>query len=612
MKLKPAWFTKILEPLETELKQYEIGALDLETNPDGTIAVVGYFDERGFRHFDHIIDFLHWYLVPGNVSRICYAHNGSGFDFQFLIGECPEDFRYEWVLQGGKLISGKFTRKRREIWRFCDSLQLFQGMSLDRLGKMVLGEGKSGHHSQSGADLLKYNERDCYILYQSMRTFQQVAIDMGFQMKATAAGSASDYLLRNLPQAIEIPRGDLFSRAYFGGRVLLLQPRYSGPGFSVDFNSLYPWAMSQPLPVGKPRVFTHCKRELIEEIHAAGNTGFCQCSVTLDMSDVPSLPYRSGARNLYPIGKLTGLWAIPELLALRETDRITVRRAYVFQGNPWLKPIIEPLYQRRLMETSDVMKTAMKIPLNSCYGKFAQHTDTRTLVSQHNNPADTFPLKLQNGKISIIPVIEGEIEPELKSPATAAYVTALARMRWNQIIGPYQDRCLYLDTDSAYMMGEVSDYPFPISKNLGDLKVEETFDEFYGIAPKLYGIHTASGWKIHAKGYPVKGRYDAFGNENGNTLLFDDTGAHDIADNPKQYLEAIAAGCTIKRKRPVSFIIASRLGTTAGYWETLARSQKTGPESGRVWIPGMIRTSPPFLDSYEEIEQSWEEVEDET
>lgn len=615
MKVPDLYQTKVLTPIETKIKDVQISAFDIENDPNNKTTIVGHYDGSKFRDFANEGDFLTHYLSEQYNGTICYAHNGSGFDFQRLLVPLvgnTHNVNYRWFLNGGKLICGSLTRKqergRAHRWTFSDSARLYTG-SLDKLAQGILGSGKVGTYDTSNYQKLKeYNELDCRLLYGLMDKLKEASRSLGFQLKVTAASCSFDYLRRQLPYSIYLPISEYFQRSYFGGRVLLVEPEYEGEGFCVDINSLYPWAMCQVLPKGKPKKFTP-KQGRRSGKYAwdilRRTTGFVRARVRVASRPVPPLPYLFDGekdiiqgegeyhrRIIYPSGTYDGLWAIPDLLSLDpDLDYIYIRDVYAFEGSNWLAGMVEKLYDYRLSMKEPHMKAAIKILLNSGYGKFGEKKEKSALVNFDTN--DCKVIETSEG-VMLLNKLAEEKQPMGRSPAIAAYITAWSRYRWHQLFDKYQDKVLYLDTDSAYLKGNPDDFDFPITDKLGDLKVECRFDTFRGLASKVYGYHEiGKGWTVKAKGFPMGSSFDI--HKATKTIVTGRNKDMNYREHGEQFLKSMVDHYAVRASRPCTFATANTNAVRPGDWAVIERIFNSNPGTVRTWLPGMRRTLAPRI-----------------
>jgi hypothetical protein len=358
---------RAVRPEKRPIPLPQISAIDIENDKAGKTNLVGFIGPdvkyRPFRNEAHALD----YILSRKIAGECiFAHNGSGFDFQRMLpAMIGSEVPFSWALQGGKLISGTLGNKKDGV-RFADSALLYRS-PLRRLGEELgLEKAAAGYwESDDPAEIEAANVRDCEIVIKAMNLLAEVSRKFGFSMRPTPAACALDYIRRHLSEPLYLPDSEAFAPAYFGGRVLLLQPQ-AGAGFSVDFNSLYPWAMAQPLPYDEPTAyagpFTQAEaRRMFREC-----VGFAQCRVKISPCDVPPLPVRGKDRIIYPCGTFDGMWAFADLASIAPGDKVWIRRAWVFhKAKPFLKETIEDLYRRRKTTTNVAEKSAIKILLNS-------------------------------------------------------------------------------------------------------------------------------------------------------------------------------------------------------------------------------------------------------
>jgi len=583
-----------LKPISKPPRQTPVAVFDVENDASNRTTVVGFQDEAHYRAFPSEADFLAYYCQERYSGYVCYAHNGSGFDFQRLLCPLLEDFEWDfkWLLTGAKLIAG-YVSGWDGTWRFADSSLLYRD-SLDSLGKAILGEGKRGSYDTADPkELEAYNRQDCEILFSLMQKLLEAGRTLGFEVKPTAAATAFDYLRRQLPATVWLPVSEYFQKAYFGGKVLLIRPEYNGPGFCVDLNSLYSYAMAQELPVGAPRVYHGPYSQAEARSLIATGCGFVRGRVRIAPRPIPPLPFldKRSHRVLYPVGEFEGLWALPDLWSLTDDDRIWIRDFYDFRPQAFLQDIERKLYAYRQTMVEPHMRSAVKILLNSAYGKFGEKREKTALVSERTG--DYYCIEASHAYLLFNKLTEDR-QPLARSPAVAAYITALSRRRWHKIFDPIQQNILYLDTDSAYLTGKPEDYPnLPISPRMGDLKIEAYFDSFRGLAPKVYGFSQDDKWHVRAKGFPMGKSFEV--NPAMHTVETGKGFSMNYATHGAQFLDALSAHYSIGSRRPMSFAGAGREGVRPGDWVHLSKQFHADPTTARIWTPGMDRTLPPTL-----------------
>ena len=123
----------------------------------------------------------------------------------------------------------------------------------------------------------------------------------------------------------------LFRSAYCGGIVDVYQPQLLGKGYYYDVNSLYPTAMSKPMPVGLPKALSPSEYS---------NSFFGFIEATVQAPDpltyagyVGLLPIKHQGKLICPGGTFRGLFFSEELnFALSNGYKIkTIHQLYAFQ-----------------------------------------------------------------------------------------------------------------------------------------------------------------------------------------------------------------------------------------------------------------------------------------
>jgi len=101
-----------------------------------------------------------------------------------------------------------------------------------------------------------------------------------------------------------------FAQAYYGAATQVIKPK-SNKGYYYDINSLYPYAMKKPMPVGKSRPYAVSKA--LENLF-----GIALGTVKVPKHiKYPSLPHRKTIKGvpklIFPHGSWTGYYWAAEL-----------------------------------------------------------------------------------------------------------------------------------------------------------------------------------------------------------------------------------------------------------------------------------------------------------
>ena len=130
----------MIEPYNGKREPLRLAVYDLEWIP-GTyeVSLVGVRDERGFRSYPTVLEFLKHELSSRNRGKVFFAHAGGLADVQFLLSEVIKranpNFRIEGSWSGSSLIRCKVIQGKH-AWTFADSYWLLRD-SLQQIGKSV-------------------------------------------------------------------------------------------------------------------------------------------------------------------------------------------------------------------------------------------------------------------------------------------------------------------------------------------------------------------------------------------------------------------------------------------------------------------------------------------
>lgn len=509
----------VLKPLTTDVQTRRIVAWDIETTPtDMKPFLVGIRWGRQdcqaiqFEGPDCIAKTIEWFLDDSERydDTSYYAHNGGGFDHQFVIHEAVARqagrFRVAPIISGGSSIL-VFVREKAtgRTFNLYDSLRLFIAQSLSTIGR------KMGVSLKGDMDLnapitdprwKDYNNRDTLVLWEAVSKLQNAVMDLGGQVKATAASTAMDLFRRRYLRREILPHRSLhafFRDCYVGGRTEVFDYRRRiGEMNYYDVNSLYPFACLRPLPVELIERGSRPTEGLPSYNHET-EALFANCLVEVpDSVAVPPLPTRSNGKLIFPVGRFWGSWSTPDLENLRLAGGKVVRtsRFYRFRCEPIAREMMTELYAERKSDRPE-MQVAAKGLMNSWYGKFGQRPEHDEMVffpDDSDMKEGVWRPDDENENCWLGETSKDEVHI---LPQIAAHVTSIAR----SIHYPYLQRCrdlIYCDTDSI-----VTTDVLPTGDGLGEMKLEhEGIKEFTAIAPKTYRmvLHDSSLVE-HAKGF---------------------------------------------------------------------------------------------------------------
>lgn len=323
---------------------------------------------------------------------------------------------------------------------------------------------------------------------------------------ATAWTSASRELGLGRPE-YQRPEWTAIRRGYYGGRVEVWRRR-SSAGYAYDVNSMYPWALAGVrFPVGYVgRVVGDGARRA----YRRGAPGVYAAEVEVPECDYPVLPYRTTERLLFPWGRFSGSWVLPELERAEELGaRVRVVAAHVWaRSERVFTPWVERLFglRRRHGKASREGKW-LKLVLNSLSGKLGSRCEVGRVVI-YPEPGSIRECECRVGRCSCgapRPLdAAGRAWVETHSPSRidscahahlAAYLTAAARVKLHQALDA---SAVYGDTDSVFR-----ERPLPageVGEDLGAWNLDGEYRDFRALAPKVYRYLQAGEERVRAKG----------------------------------------------------------------------------------------------------------------
>nr|WP_280924480.1 DNA polymerase [Nitrosopumilus ureiphilus] len=299
----------------------------------------------------------------------------------------------------------------------------------------------------------------------------------------TANWVSSGYLAEKvlIYNDVDIPRfvdsayeiQDLAWKSFYGGRFELIQRGFIGECYIYDINSAYPYALTF-LPDITNGKWIHSTR-----INPKASIGFFHIRAFVsDQVKISPFPFRTkNNRIIYPSGEFETFVTLEELKAVVDDPRIKYKiiesQQFIANQNTTypFKDFINSQYQKRLQlqKEQNVLERAIKIILNSVYGKMAQRT---------------------NGVMG-----------NLFNPIMSSYITGFARAQLYKFV---RDNDLEKDvvafaTDSVACRKKIQNLN---SKKLGEMKLDKYGNDTFFLSNGFYFINGV--WKNRGIGYDTE------------------------------------------------------------------------------------------------------------
>ncbi len=346
--------------------------------------MIGFFDGTKYTCFRDIKDFFDCVLHPRYHAWRFFAHFGGRYDVHFLfdwLRKFEPTTKIEVYCAGACVISMKVSIGKH-YWKFCDSYRLLP-KSLK-----TLTYDFDVPHKKLEADFMseEYNEHDCRGLHEVLEEF----FDLFDICSETIASQAmriyrTNFLDRSVAQP-GMKVEEFVRRSYTGGRCEVF--RYDQAELSCfDFNSLYPYAMTFPVPIE----FLFWTKRLPKKDQ---EIGFYRAKIDYPDCYLPVLPWKN--RKLYfPVGKFEGVFTSLEIeKAIEEGADISIQEGALFWAEPIMKEYAESIYSMKLKAEKEGRKGiryAAKTLANSLYGKTAQGRELRVYMVDEGQ-AGVYPL----------------------------------------------------------------------------------------------------------------------------------------------------------------------------------------------------------------------------
>lgn len=527
---------------------------DIETLPSlDKVFLVGFYDGTYYKYFESppmrpeqdgsaVDQFMKWILGRHEYYNCwIWAHNGGSFDSLYITSWLSKHPRIESVelipIQSSILSltipAGSISGKKK--LHFLDSYRLMSA-SLDKLGQAFgLGgkvEGIDYNTLHTDSRRYEYLERDCRLLHGCIYKFKNMIEEAGGEIAITAPSTAMksfrrSFLYQPIPrhQHFESCKEPTFCKgwgkkpsksclhdfvreAYYGGRVEVFREKFDGPGLLNvgDFNSMYPAAMMEEMPVELSRMCRKLDEKTFVNLSKHW-CGFIECTVDIPESvHIPPLPHRMDGKLVFPTGRFRGVWSSVELLcALEVGGKLSDWGQFAwFNGKYIFQDFVKHWYayrDKKAPNYSPAMDHTAKLMLNSLYGKTGMNTERQKMwlhpsdEDQKEHPMAPLMHCEQGVWLEDVQVDASYIIPQL-----AAWVTSLSRVKLWRTMKGFLDAghdVYYCDTDSVFTTS-----PIESSGRLGDLKLESQASAAVFAAPKMYSLKLADGMdKVKMKGF---------------------------------------------------------------------------------------------------------------
>jgi len=269
---------------------------------------------------------------------------------------------------------------------------------------------------------------------------------------------------------LQYPIQEIARNSFYGGRFELIKRGYIGECYLYDLNSAYPYSLTTLPDITDGRWF-EAKR-----IHRKATLGFFFIEANVsDKVKIAPFPFVKKNKTIcYPSGRFRTFVTLDELLMVKGDSNIqyTIIESWQFIPNkncsyPFKDFIKQQYYKRlELKQENNPLEKAIKIVLNSIYGKMAQRT---------NN-----------------------VIGNLFNPVIASYITGFTRRQLYDFTkkNKLDDHVVAYATDSVACQKKI---PNLDSKKLGEMKLDKYATDVIFLSNGFYRFNKI--WKNRGIGY---------------------------------------------------------------------------------------------------------------
>ena len=521
-------------------------------------------------------------------GRKVFAHNAQ-YDLNTIYGNIYE-------LDKEAIFNNKFISATNGNCTFADSMNIFVGLSVEKIGKMTgLHKGKLGGQGYRSKGITRkdidYCIKDCEIVWNALFS----AFEFAGEIRITQAALSLQYYRRfHQPYNIDFNEcSKHFFNSYYGGRTEVFK---MGKTYStvIDVNSMYPFHLRNSI-FPNPRTL---KKEIDLSLSKFNKyldwfEGYADCTVTHAKTWLGYLPYRKNDKLIFPVGTFRGSWNFPELRYAVETGIVEVVKVHsIVYGQPMQSPFVSFVDTLNEMKINALLSGNLweadraKRFSNSLYGKFGQRIDEKSIyISDIQKEFDKVQYYQRNKLFKkLVPfnstrndyflVINNKKNITNHSiPCFASYVTSYGRLQLLKKLIEMKDKnVVYCDTDSIF---------FEINNNiqsehdLGGWKIENKIvTEIKGLKNYKYMDGLTEIWRV--KGVPVnKGRKVKIF-EGDKEHIFD--AVEQMNDNTFRYFNLIKSKEGLRRGLETG-ILTARIKKISGVYDkrTTLKHGKTEP-----------------------------------
>lgn len=335
--------------------------------------------------------------IKKNKKIFFYFHNLGNFDGIFLLKVINQNAdlfnKIKVIIKNNRIYEIKLT----ENLYIRDSFTLLP-LDLKTLSKNLLTEEKQKKEinydffksitsvKQNINEIETYFKYDLISLSDIIENFQEEILQK-YQINITTVLTISSLAFKIYRQNFmvneEIYKSNIdnmienfLRQSFIGGITTIFKPKCNN-AYYYDVNSLYPYSMLQPMPIGKPNW------KNINNLDINIFFGFIECTIEIPENlEIPPLSIKDKETGLLinPTGEITNIWFSEEIKNAIQNYNckiIKIHKALEYEKKIIFYDYITHFYEYK--KKKDQRYIFYKLLLNSLFGRFALKTELEEL-----------------------------------------------------------------------------------------------------------------------------------------------------------------------------------------------------------------------------------------
>lgn len=425
--------------------------------------------ETGVTYYDYQSGHYRIHWLPGKRLQITRRHGKRQHDkVTVTIDDILPFFASNFIKATESILADELTEEDREV--------------------IAHGKGERGSNTwEDLPEVLRYWRAEIRLMQRLMERFRDVMYASGFMLRDWyGPGALSSFIIRqeglrghfvNGPP--ELPRDvhTASKHAYAGGRFELYRlGRFTGPVYSLDINSAYPFAISQAPSLGEGQGYwSHVENPTEISYFGVYRIRFHAPRASPFEPRPMPLFHRDFRGNITFPNVVHGWYWSPEASSVFGCEGVEICEGWEWISKDTdLRPFafLQDMYrQRQELGKSNILSMPYKLGPNSLYGKLAQRVGFTTDAKGAHHPPRSHCLPLAGW---------------VTSYTRAMLYNIMRQVPWDQLIAVETDG-IYMQCDPATLEG------ITIGDGLGEWDAK-IYDELLYLQSGIYHRRKDDEW----------------------------------------------------------------------------------------------------------------------